>query len=176
MIHLCLSDFCRCSVLSRIWPFATPWTAARRASLSLTISQSLLRLISTESVMLSNHLIISHSLFLLPAIFTSIRVFSSESALWIRCSKYWSFSISPSNEYSGLISLRICCRYGDPFQGPKLGSCLTLRNELSEETHVLTKHEILLGKGTRAESRRVREPRRTALPHGLPSRVLWWWD
>ena len=59
-----------------------------------------------------------------------------------------------------------------PFQGPKLGSCLTLRNELSEETHVLTKQEILLGKGTRAESRRVREPRRTALP-ALQSRVLW---
>ena len=61
-----------------------------------------------------------------------------------------------------------CCRKGDPFQGPKLGSCLTLGNELSEETHVLTKQEILLGKGARVESRRVREPRRTALP-----RVLW---
>ena len=58
-------------------------------------------------------------------------------------------------------------------QGPKLGSCLTLRNELSEETHLLTKQEILLGKGTRVESRRGREPRRTALPHGLQSRVLW---
>ena len=57
-----------------------------------------------------------------------------------------------------------CCRKGDPFQGPKLGSCLTLRNELSEETHALTKQEILLGKGTRVESSRVREPRRTALP------------
>ena len=58
----------------------------------------------------------------------------------------------------------MCCRKGDPFQGPKLGSCLTLGNELSEETHVLTKQEILLGKGTRVESSRVREPRRTALP------------
>ena len=66
-----------------------------------------------------------------------------------------------------------CCRKGDPFQGLKLGSCLTLRNELSEETHVLTKQEILLGKGTRVESRRVREPRRTALSHGLQSWVLW---
>ena len=65
------------------------------------------------------------------------------------------------------------CRKGEPFQGPKLGSCLTLGNELSEETHVLTKQEILLGKGTRAESRRVREPRRTALPRGWPSWVLW---
>ena len=67
----------------------------------------------------------------------------------------------------------ICCRKGDPFQGPKLGSCLTLRNESSEETHVLTKQEILLGKGTRVESSRVREPRRTALPHGSQSRILW---
>ena len=62
---------------------------------------------------------------------------------------------------------------GDPFQGPKLGSCLTLGNELSEETHVLTKQEILLGKGTRVESRKVREPRRTALLRGSKSRVLW---
>ena len=61
-----------------------------------------------------------------------------------------------------------CCRKGDPFQGLKLDSCLTLGNELSEETHLLTKQEILLGKGTRVESCRVREPRRTALPHGLP--------
>ena len=60
---------------------------------------------------------------------------------------------------------------GDPFQGPKLGSCLTLGNELSEETHVLTKQEILLGKGTQVESSRVREPRRTALPRGSQSRV-----
>ena len=67
----------------------------------------------------------------------------------------------------------VCCRKGDPFQGPKLGSCLTLRNELSEETHVLTKQEVLLGKGSRVESSRVGEPRRTALPHGLQSRVLW---
>ena len=67
----------------------------------------------------------------------------------------------------------ICHRKGDPFQGPKLGSCLTLRNELSEETHVLTKQEILLGKGTRVENRRAREPRRTALPRGSQSQVLW---
>ena len=65
------------------------------------------------------------------------------------------------------------CRKADPFQGPKLGSCLTLGNELSEETHVLTKQEILLGKGTRVETSGVREPRRTALPRGLQSWVLW---
>ena len=66
-----------------------------------------------------------------------------------------------------------CCRKGDPFQGLKLGSCLTLGNELSEETHVLTKQEILLGKGTRVESSRVKKPRRTALPRVSQSRVLW---
>ena len=69
--------------------------------------------------------------------------------------------------------LWLCCRKGYPFLGPKLGSCLTLGNELSKETHVLTKQEILLGKGTQVESSRVREPRRTALPRGLQSRVLW---
>ena len=66
-----------------------------------------------------------------------------------------------------------CCRKGDPFQGPKLGFCLTLRNELSQETHVLTKQEILLGKGAWVESSRGREPRRTALLRGSQSRVLW---
>ena len=67
-----------------------------------------------------------------------------------------------------------CYRKGDPFQGLKLGSCLTLRNELSEETHMLTKQEILLGKSVWVESSRVREPRRTALPCGSQSQVLWW--
>ena len=68
-----------------------------------------------------------------------------------------------------------CCRKADPFQGPKLGSCLTLGNELSKETHVLAKQEILLGKGTRVESSSVREVRRTALPCGSQSQFLWWW-
>ena len=67
----------------------------------------------------------------------------------------------------------ICCGKRDPFQGPKLGSCLTLGNELSEEMYVLTKQEILLGKGTRVEDSRVRKARRTALPHGSQSPVLW---
>ena len=86
----------------------TPWTAACRASLSVTNSQSLFRLMSVELVMPSNHLILCHPL-LLPSIFPSIRVFSNESALHIRWPKYWSFSfsISPSKEYSGLISFRI---------------------------------------------------------------------
>ena len=87
----------------------TPWTAARHTSLSFTISQSLLKFMSTESVMLSNYLILSHPLLLLPSIFPSIRVFSSESALCIRWPKYWSlsFSISPFNGYSGYLSLQV---------------------------------------------------------------------
>ena len=89
--------------------FATPWTAACQASLSFTNSQSLLKLMSVESVIPSNHLILCHPLLLPPSIFLSIRVFANESILYIRWSKYWgfSFSISPSNEYSGLISFRM---------------------------------------------------------------------
>ena len=87
--------------------FATPWTAARQASLSFTISWSLLTLMSIEPVMPSNHLILCRSLLFLPSIFHSIRVFSNELALCIRWPNYWSLSISPSNEYSGLISFRI---------------------------------------------------------------------
>ena len=95
--------------LSCVRLFATPWTAAHQASLSFTISWSLLKLKSIESVMPSNHLILCHAFLLSPSIFPSIRVFSSESALHIRWPKYWSFSfsISPSNEYSGLISFKI---------------------------------------------------------------------
>ena len=95
--------------LSHVQLFATPWTAARQASLSITNSQSLLNLMYIESVMLSNHLILCHHLLLLPSVLPSIRVFSSESVLHIRWPNYWSFSfsISPSNEYSGLISFRI---------------------------------------------------------------------
>ena len=88
---------------------ATPWTVARQASLSISSSQSLPKLMSIESVMPSNHLVVCHLLLLLPSIFTSIRVFTNELALHIRWPKYWSFSfsISPSNKYSGLISFRI---------------------------------------------------------------------
>ena len=93
-------------LLSHVRLFATPWTAAHQASMSFTISQSLLRLMSIESLMPSNYLILCHHLLLMPSIFPSIRVFSSESALHIRSPKYWSFSISPSNEYSGIISFR----------------------------------------------------------------------
>jgi len=95
--------------LSHVQLFATPWTAACQASLSITSSQSLLNLMSIELVMPSNSLILCHPLLLLPSIFPSIRVFSNESVLHIRWPKYWSFScnISPSNEYSGLISFRM---------------------------------------------------------------------
>ena len=95
--------------LSCVQLFATPWTAALWASLSITNSQSLLKLMSIESVMPSNHPILCRPLLLLPSIFPSIRVFFKESVLHIRWPKYWSFSfnISPSNEYSGLISFRM---------------------------------------------------------------------
>ena len=95
--------------LSRVRLFVTPWTTACQASLSITNSWSLLKLMSIESVMPSNHLIICHPLLLLPSVFPRIMVFSKESVLCIRWPKYWSFSfsISPSNEYSGLISFRI---------------------------------------------------------------------
>jgi len=93
--------------LSHVRLSAIPWTVARQSSLSLTNSCSLLKLMSIESVMPSNHLILCHPLLLPPSIFPSIRVFSNESVLHIRWSDYWSFSISPSNEYSGLISFRM---------------------------------------------------------------------
>ena len=97
------------SVAQSCQTLCDPWTAERQASLSITNSQRLLKLISIESVMLSNHLILCHPLLLLPSIFLSSRVFSNESALHIRWPKYWSFSfsISPSNEYLGLISFRM---------------------------------------------------------------------
>ena len=95
--------------LSRVQLFATPRTAARQTSLSITNSQSLLKLMSIESVMPSNHLILCRPLRLLPSILPSIRVFSNESVLHIRWPKYWSFSfnISPFNQHSGLISFRM---------------------------------------------------------------------
>ena len=100
---------CCCSVTKSCMTLHDPWTAACQASLFITISHSLLKLMSTESVMPFNHLILCHPGLLLPLIFLSIRVFSNESALHIRWPKYWSFSfsISSSNEYSGLTSFRI---------------------------------------------------------------------
>ena len=94
---------------SRVWLFATPWTAAQQASQSITNSWSLLKLMSIKLVMASNHLILCHPLLLPPSIFPSIRLFYNKLVLHIRWPKYWSLSltISPSNEYSGLISLKI---------------------------------------------------------------------
>ena len=100
---------CFVQSLNHVQLFVTPWTTARQASPSFTISWSLLKFMSIELVMLSNHLNLCCPLLLLPSIFPSIRVFSNESALHIRWPKYWSFSfsISPSNDYSGLLSFRI---------------------------------------------------------------------
>ena len=102
-------EFSSVQSLSRVRLFVTPWTKARQASLSITNSWSPPKLMSIESVMPSNHLLLCRPLLLLPSIFPRIRVFSNESALHIRWPKYWSFSfnISPSNEHSGLISFRI---------------------------------------------------------------------
>ena len=107
--HMAVPQFISVQLLSCVWLFATPWTAACQAYLFITNSQSLLKLMSIVSVMPSNHLMLCHPLLLLPSIFPSIRVFSNESALHIRWPKYWSFSfnISPSNEYSELISFRM---------------------------------------------------------------------
>ena len=101
-----VSQFSSVQLLSCVRLFATAWIAARQASLSITNSRSLLKLMSIKSVMPSNHIILCHPLLLPPSIFPSIRVFSNESAFHIRWPKYWSltFSISPSHEYSGLIS------------------------------------------------------------------------
>ena len=103
-----LIEFSSVQSLSHVLLFVTPWTAARQASLSFTISQSLLKLMSIELVMPSNHLILCHPLLLLPSIFPSIRVFSIESVFHIRWPKYWSFSFSMNtHEYPSLISFKI---------------------------------------------------------------------
>ena len=108
LLHLPLHQFSSVQLFSRIWLFATPWTAARQASLSITNSRSLIQLMSLKLVMPSSHLILCYPLLLL-SIFPSNRVFPNELVLRIRWPKYWSFSFSmcPSNEYSGLISFRI---------------------------------------------------------------------
>ena len=118
LLAICMSSLEKClfrhmfssvKSLNHVWLFATPWTVAHQASLSITNSQSLLKLMSIVSVMPSNHLILCHPLLFLPSVFSRIRVFSNESVLRIRWPNYWSFSfsISPSNKYSGLISFRM---------------------------------------------------------------------
>ena len=109
MSNLISVQFSSVQLLNRVRLFVTPWTAAHQASLSITNSQSLLKIMSIELVMPSNHFILCCPLLLLPSIFPSIRVFSNESILRIRWPKYrrFSFSISPSNEYSGLLTFRV---------------------------------------------------------------------
>ena len=124
VVSYCDFNFSSVQPFNHIQLFATPWTAACQASLSITNSRSLLKLMSVESVMPSNHLILYRPLLLLPSIVPSIKVFSNELVLRIRWPKYWSFSfsISPSNEYSGLISFRIDWFDGHEFeQGPGAG-------------------------------------------------------
>ena len=110
---------CCCSVIAHVQLFVTPWTTANQASLSFDIPHSLLKLLSIESVILSSHLILCYPFLLLPSIFQSIRVFSNESALHIRWPNYlnFSFSISPSSNYSGLISIKIDRLYLLSIQG-----------------------------------------------------------
>ena len=118
-VSLCLFNPLARSVTQSCLTLCNSWPTARQASLIITNSQSLLKLMSIESVMPSNHLILCHPLLLLPSIFPSIRVFSNESVLLTRWPKYWSFSfsISPSNEYSGLISFRMDWLYLLAIQG-----------------------------------------------------------
>ena len=126
--------FSSVQLLRRVRLFATPWTAARQVSLSINNSWSLLKLMSVELVMPSNHLILCRPLLLPPSIFSSIRVFSNESALCIRWPKYWSFSfsISPSNAYSGLISFRMDWLDLLAVQGTLVqGSCTNLQSHHS---------------------------------------------
>ena len=128
-------QFSSVQLLSHVQLFVTPWTAARQASLSITNSQSLLKLISIESMMPSNHLILCCPLFLLPSLFPSIWVFSNESILCIRWPEYWSFSfsISLSNEYSGLISFRMDWFYLLAIQG----TLKSLLQQHSSKTSIL---------------------------------------
>ena len=116
-LEMCLLEFSVSSVAQLCWLFAMPWTAACQASLSITNSWSILKLMCMDLVMPSNHVIFCFPLFLPPSIFPSIRVFSNESVLCIRWPNYWSFSISPSNEYSRLISFRMDWLYLLAVQG-----------------------------------------------------------
>ena len=132
-----MGSFSSVRSLSRVWFFAIPWIAAWQASLSITNSWSSLKLTSIELVMPSSHLILCHPLPLLPSIFSGIRVFSNESVLLIRWPKYWSFSfsISPSNEYSGLISLRIKWLDSLAVQGTLKSLLQHLRSKVSSFWH-----------------------------------------
>ena len=139
-----MTQFSSVQSLSRFQLFATPWTAARQASLSITNSRSLLRLMPIESVMPSSHLILCRPLLLLPPIRPSIRVFSNESTLRMRWPEYWSFSfsISPSNEHPGLISFRMGWLYLLAVQGT-LKSLLNSTGYNYKQTIFILKHVLL---------------------------------
>ena len=143
--------------LSHVQLFVTPRTAAFQVCLSFTISQSLLKFVSFESVMLSNNLILCHPFLLLPSIFPSIRVFSSESTLCIK----WPPSVAGK---------------GTPLPGPETGLLSNTQKRIVEGDTCADKARDFIGKGTRVENSRVREPRRTALLCGSQSWVLWCWD
>ena len=142
--------------LSHVRLFATPWTAARQASLSITNSQSLLKLMPIESVMPSSHLILCRPLLLPPPIPPSIRVFSNESTLRLRWPKYWSFSfsISPFNEYPGLISLRMDWLHLLAVQGT-LKSLLQHHSSKASIFHMLGKHIIIPIEVTKGNQRAI---------------------
>ena len=133
-VYMCDHQFSSVQWLSHVWLFATPWTTACQASLSITNSWSLPKPISTESIMPFNHLILCHPLLLLPPIFPSIRVFSNESVFHIRWPKYWSisFNISTTNEHAGLISFRIDWLDLLVVQG----SCKSLLQDYSSKTSI----------------------------------------
>ena len=164
-------------LLSGIRLFVTPWTAVRQASLSITSSRTLHRLMSIESVMLLNHLILCCPILLLPSIFPSIRVFSNESVPRIRWPKYWcfSFSISPSNEYSGLIYFRM--DWFDPVQGT-LKSLLQHHSSKASILHhsaffmVQLSHPYMTTGKTTAKTRRTFVGKVMSLLFNMLSRLL----
>ena len=151
-------------LLSHVQFFVTPWTAACQASLSFSISQSLLKPMSIESVMSSNHLVLCHPLLLLPSIFPSIRAFSNESVLRIRWPKYWSFSFSigPSNEYSDLISFRMDWLYLLAVQG----TLKSLLQHLSSKASIL-RHSTFYTVQLSHPLGIKQNQRSLILPHGL---------
>ena len=155
----CTSAVAVVQSLSCIQLFATPWMAARQASLSFTISQGLLKLWPIKSMMPSNHLILCHPLLLLPSIFPSITVFSTESTLCIRRPRYWCFSfrISPSNEYSGLISSCVTCQkmgYGQPGSRQGSGVSISPQGSLNDPgCRTLTQLQSMEGKQTQSLAR-----------------------
>ena len=166
-----VAQFSSVQSLSCVQLFVTPWTAARQASLSITNSQSLLKLMSIKSVMPSNHLILCCPFLLLPSILPSIRVFSIESVLRIRWPMYWSFSfsISPSNKYSGLISFRIHCFDLLAFQGTLKS---LLQHHSSKASILRLSHPYMTTEKTIAFTRRIFVGKVMSLLFSMLSRLV----